>query len=213
MCFCVYEVRTNTAQHGLLLPVVENFSSVSVRLSLTIDSGLVENEMYSANTTTTNTDGMEITVGTVEFSKSTTHRWICTWMIMYILFLICSLTGTYDVQSVNIAAIPSGLKLSCTFVSGSQAQSCLLTFCSVENNNISFDSCVSRVINRNSNSLTFTKQVTGFLPGTQYTIFRVDEVERDGSLTTVRVPGITGQHAIVAEYPTIPSNASSSTPS
>ena len=75
MCFCVYEVRTNTAEHGPLLPVVENFSSVSVRQSLTIDYGLVENELYSVNIVTTNTDGMKITVGTVEFSKSLSKKY------------------------------------------------------------------------------------------------------------------------------------------
>ena len=75
MCFCVYKVRTNTAEHGRLLPVVEDFSSYSVQLSLTIDSGLVENELYSANIITANTDGMEITVGTVEFSKSLSNEY------------------------------------------------------------------------------------------------------------------------------------------
>ena len=71
MCFCVYEVQTNTTEHGPLIPKVEDFSSNNyVQLSLSIDSGLVENELYAANIVTTNTDGMEITVGTVEFSKS-----------------------------------------------------------------------------------------------------------------------------------------------
>ena len=70
MCFCVYEVRTNTTEHGPLLPVVKDLSSDSVQLSLTIDSGLVENDMYSANIITTNTYGMEIAVSTVELSKS-----------------------------------------------------------------------------------------------------------------------------------------------
>ena len=77
MCFCVYEVRTNTTEHGPLLPVVESFSSDSVRLSLSIDFGLVENEMYSANINTTNNDGMKITVGTVEFSKSLSNEYEC----------------------------------------------------------------------------------------------------------------------------------------
>ena len=70
MCFCVYEVRTNTTEHGPLLPVVRKFSSGSVQLSLTLDSGLVDNELYYAIITTTNNDGMETTVGTLEFSKS-----------------------------------------------------------------------------------------------------------------------------------------------
>ena len=74
MCFCVYEVRTNTTEHGPFIPIVENFSSNSVQLSLTIASGLVENGMYSANIITTNTNGIEITVDTVEFSKSASYQ-------------------------------------------------------------------------------------------------------------------------------------------
>ena len=72
MCFCAYEVRTNTTEHayGPLIPVVKRFSSVSVQLSLTIDFGLVENELYSTSIFTTNTNRMEITAGTLEFSKS-----------------------------------------------------------------------------------------------------------------------------------------------
>ena len=71
-----YEVRTNTTEHGPLLPVVERFSSDSVQLSLTLDSGLVENELYSTSIFTTNTNGMEITAGTLEFSKSASYQWI-----------------------------------------------------------------------------------------------------------------------------------------
>ena len=77
MCFCVYEVQTNTTEHGPLLPVVENVYSNSVQLSLSIDSDLVENELYSANIITNNTDGMEITVGTVKFSKSLSKGYEC----------------------------------------------------------------------------------------------------------------------------------------
>ena len=77
LCFCVYEVRTNTAEHGPLIPVVEDFTSNSVQLSLTIDSGLVDNEVYTANITTTNNNGMEITVGTVEFSKLLSKGYEC----------------------------------------------------------------------------------------------------------------------------------------
>ena len=92
MCFCVYEVRTNTTEHGPLIPVVENVSSNSVLLSLTIDSGLVENELYSANITTTNTDGMKITVGTVEFRKSLMQQriYISVWFnnLQNILFIL-----------------------------------------------------------------------------------------------------------------------------
>ena len=78
ICFCVYEVRTNTTEHGPLLPVVEDFSSNSV-----------QNELYSANIITTNTYGMEITVyvGTVKFSKSPSYQWICTWMHGHVCFV------------------------------------------------------------------------------------------------------------------------------
>ena len=79
MCFCVYEVQTNTTEHGPLIPVVLNFSSNNVQLNLTLDSGLVENELYSANIITTNNDGMEITVGTVEFSMLISKGYECIW--------------------------------------------------------------------------------------------------------------------------------------
>ena len=66
-------------------------------------------------------------------------------------------------------------------MSGSQAQSCLLTVCRVED----ASSCVlSAIITRNSGSLTFTKQVTNLPPG-MYTIRQVAEVERDGDVTVV----------------------------
>ena len=43
--------------------------------------------------------------------------------------------NTYDVQSVSgtSRAIPGGLELDCTFAEGSQAQSCILTVCRLEN--------------------------------------------------------------------------------
>ena len=92
------------------------------------------------------------------------------------------LLGTYDVQSVNISAISGGLNLSCTFVSGSQAQSCLLTVCSVEDGS----SCITNTtITRNGGSPTFTKQVTNLPPG-MYTVTQVAEKERDGEVTDVR---------------------------
>ena len=85
-------------------------------------------------------------------------------------------------KSVNITAIPGGLELSCTFVNGSQAQSCLLTVCRVEDGS----SCTQNTtITRNGGSLTFTKLVTN-VPSGMYTIRQVAEVERDGEVTVVR---------------------------
>ena len=124
-------------------------------------------------------------------------------MYMY-FFLICP--GTYDVQSVNISAVPGGLKLSCTFVSGSQAQSCLLTVCRVEDGS----SCITNTtITRNGGSLTFTKPVTNLPPG-MYTITQVAEVERDGEVIVVR--GIDVREAVnVIDVPT--TSATTSSPS
>ena len=76
MCFCVYEaqivpesVSNTTDLRQLLLPVVEQFSSDTVQLSLTIESDLLDdNEQYSANITT-NDDGSVNFIGTVEYSK------------------------------------------------------------------------------------------------------------------------------------------------
>ena len=106
-------------------------------------------------------------------------------------------------QSVNISSIPSGLELSCTFVSGSQAQSCLLTVCSVEDGS----SCIlSTTITRNGGSLTFTKLVTN-LPAGMYTIRQVTEVERDGEVTVVR--GIDVGEVHVIDTPTMSATQSS----
>ena len=67
-------------------------------------------------------------------------------------------------------------------MSGSQAQSCLLTVCRVEDGL----SCIpNTTITRNGGSLIFTKQVTNLPPG-MYTIGQVAEVERDGEVTFVR---------------------------
>ena len=116
----------------------------------------------------------------------------------------CSLSGTYDVQSVNISAIAGGLEQSCTFVSGSQAQSCLLTVCRVED----ASSCITNTtITRNGGSLTFTKLVTNLPPG-MYTIRQVAEVERDGEVTVVR--GIDVREAVnVIDTPTTSATPSS----
>ena len=99
-------------------------------------------------------------------------------------------------QSVNVSAVPGGLELSCTFVSGSEAQSCLLTVCRVED----VSSCIpTTTITRNGGSLTFTKQVTNLPPG-MYTIGQVAEVERDGEVTFVR--GIDVGEVRVTDTPT-----------
>ena len=67
-------------------------------------------------------------------------------------------------------------------MSGSQAQSCLMTVCRVEDGS----SCIlNTTITRNGGSLTFTKLVTN-LPSGMYTIRQVTEVERDGEVTVVR---------------------------
>ena len=62
-------VLNTTVQRQLLLPVVEQFSSDTVQLSLTIQSDLVENEQYTANITTTSDDGAVDFIGVVQFSK------------------------------------------------------------------------------------------------------------------------------------------------
>ena len=109
-------------------------------------------------------------------------------------------------QSVNITALPGGLNLSCTFVSGSQAPSCLLTVCRVED----VSSCIpNTTITRNGGSLTFTKLVTN-LPSGMYTIRQVTEVERDGEVTVVR--GIyVGEVQVTDTQPT--TSATQSSPS
>ena len=90
--------------------------------------------------------------------------------------------GTYDIESGYISAIPGGLELGCTFVSGSQAQSCLVTVCRAENGS----SCIANItITRNGGSLSFAEQITN-LPSGMYTIRQVAEVERDGEITVVR---------------------------
>ena len=87
-----------------------------------------------------------------------------------------------------------GLELSCTFVNGSQAQSCVLTVCRVEDGS----SCLlTTTITRNGGSLTFTEQVANLPPG-MYTIRQVAEVERDGEVTVVRGIDVSGAVNVVA---------------
>ena len=88
---------------------------------------------------------------------------------------------TYDVQSVSGRAIPGGLELDCTFAEGSQAQSCILTVCRLENGMEEY--CMNLTIVREN--LQQSKQLTGLQPGL-YTIKNVTEVESDGSMTLLR---------------------------
>ena len=94
--------------------------------------------------------------------------------------------ATYDVQSVNGSAIVGGLNLSCTFAEGSQAQSCILTVCKVENGNSEGDSCMIITIARNRQLSTSSNQVTNFEPGL-YSIRNVEEIESDSAITTVQL--------------------------
>ena len=74
MCFSMYEVQmipvSSTAiQRQLLLPVVEQFSSDTVQLSLTTDADLLDNnEQYTAIITTIR-GGVVNFIGIVELSK------------------------------------------------------------------------------------------------------------------------------------------------
>ena len=74
MCFSVYEVQTipvsSTAiQRELLFPVVEQFSSDTVQLSLTTDADLLDNnEQYTAIITTIRGGAVNF-IGIVELSK------------------------------------------------------------------------------------------------------------------------------------------------
>ena len=88
--------------------------------------------------------------------------------------------GTYDVQAVSIGSIPGGLELSCTFASGSQARSCVLTVCRVVVNE--FIACLNITITRNDNTVTKMVDQLG-----EYRIREVAEIESDGEMTTVRI--------------------------
>ena len=107
------------------------------------------------------------------------HGCLC----MYILS-----SGTYDVQSVSASAIAGGLELSCTFATGSQARSCVLTVCRVEDNSILKESCTYSTISRNNNSLTSIKQEPISTSG-MYSIVQVGEVESSGRVTVVELMG------------------------
>ena len=58
---------SNTTSHGPQIPDLLEQSGDSVQLSLTIDSNLEVNEIYSANI---GVNGLENSSATIEFSKS-----------------------------------------------------------------------------------------------------------------------------------------------
>ena len=91
-------------------------------------------------------------------------------------------TDTYDVQSVNGAAIPGGLELSCTFAEGSQAQSCILTVCTMYAIGME-EFCMNITI---GNEGTQTSRRVSNLALGEYVITKVAEVERDDQVTTHR---------------------------
>ena len=78
-------------------------------------------------------------------------------------------------------ALPGGLELDCTFAKGSQAQSCILTVCRLENGMEEY--CMNLTIVREN--LQQSGQLTGLQPGL-YTVKNVTEVESDGSMTLHR---------------------------
>ena len=71
----VYEVETsllsanNATNHGVQIPGVVQYSQSTVRLSLTVDSDLVDNEQYLATITAINPDGERNISMIVEFGK------------------------------------------------------------------------------------------------------------------------------------------------
>ena len=56
--------------HNQHLPVVEHYTRNSIQLSVTIDSDLVNNELYSASITSKRDGGLDNSIGIVRFSKS-----------------------------------------------------------------------------------------------------------------------------------------------
>ena len=77
-------------------------------------------------------------------------------------------------------AIPGGLELNCTFAEGSQAQSCVLRVCRIENDT---EKCKNLSIRRESPQKS--SQLTGLQPG-YYVVKNVTEIESDGSMTIHR---------------------------
>ena len=73
-CICIYEVQTalnvsgsNTTSHGPQIPELLGNSGASVQLSLTINSNLEINELYSTSIVA---NGLEKSSATIEFSKT-----------------------------------------------------------------------------------------------------------------------------------------------
>ena len=82
---------------------------------------------------------------------------------------------------VNGTVLTGGVEVSCTFADGSQAQSCILTICRMENG--FEESCWNITISRAES--TKGQQVANLQPGV-YTITKVAEVESNGQLTIHR---------------------------
>ena len=96
------------------------------------------------------------------------------------LIIYSQLPGTYDIQAVDISALPGGLELSCTFAHGSQARGCMLKVCRDKG------SCVNITITRSAQALTSSTTHDVNQPGL-YSIREVIEVESDGETTVVRL--------------------------
>ena len=77
--------------------------------------------------------------------------------------------------------IPGGLELDCIFAERSQAQSCILTVCRLEDSVEEY--CMNLTIVREN--LQQSGQLTGLQPGL-YMIKNVTEIESDGSVTLHR---------------------------
>ena len=82
---------------------------------------------------------------------------------------------------MNGTVLPGGLEFNCIFAEGSQAQSCILTVCRMENG--IEESCMNITISREDN--TESQQISNLQPGL-YTVREVIEVENDGQLTIHR---------------------------
>ena len=79
---------------------------------------------------------------------------------------------------MNGTVLTGCLELTCTFAEGSQAQSCILTICKIENG--IEDSCMNISINRAES--TEGQRLQNLQPGL-YTIREVAEIESNGQLT------------------------------
>ena len=84
-------------------------------------------------------------------------------------------------------AIPGGLELDCTFAEGSQAQSCIITLCRIENGMEEF--CMSVTISREDSAQNL---IINLQPGL-YSIKEVAEVESDDQVTVIERKFVTRQ--------------------